>query len=58
MWLLRTVVENNQVKAIEHDVTFGWSGEWLKKPKLQPWVPVAAGSKEDMVLKKVCAYKR
>ena len=58
MWLLRTVVENNHIKAIEHDVTFGWDGELLKKPKVQPWSPVATGSKDDMVLKKVCAYKR
>lgn len=58
LWLLRTVVENNHIKAIEHDVTQGWDGLLLKKPQTLTWLPVHAGSKEEKVLQSVCVNRR
>lgn len=58
IWLLRTVVENNQVTAIEHDVRFGWDGILLKKPQTPVWLSIKAGSKEEKVMQKVCVNRR
>ena len=58
IWLLRTVVENNQVTAIEHDVRFGWDGILLKKPQTPLWLSIKAGSKEEKVMQKVCVNRR
>jgi hypothetical protein len=58
IWLMRTVVENNQVTAIEHEVTFDWNGQLLRPSKSFPWLPVKAGSKEDKVLHTVCDSRR
>ena len=58
IWLMRTVVENNQVTAIEHDVTFDWNGHLLRPSKPSPWLPIKAGSKEDKVMQTVCENRR
>ncbi|MFM7800727.1 MAG: hypothetical protein ACKO69_01025 [Limnohabitans sp.] len=58
MWLLRTVVENNQVTAMQHDVTLGWDGMLLKKPQTLTWLPIHADSKEETVMRLVCVNSR
>ncbi len=58
IWLMRTVVENNQVTAIEHNVTFDWTGQLLRPSKLSPWLPIKAGSKESKVMHTVCDSRR
>ena len=55
---MRTVVENNQVKAIEHEVTLDWDGHLLKPSRSHAWLPIKAGSKEDKVMHKVCENRR
>jgi hypothetical protein len=57
-WLMRTVVENNQVKAIEHDVTFDWDGNLVKPSPSHAWLPIKASSKEDKVMQTVCVNRR
>lgn len=54
MWLLRAEVENNQVKAIEHEVVLDWDGRWLKNPSNPAWMNVKADSKEEKVMQAVC----
>jgi len=55
MWLMRTVVENNEVVAI-HSKAEGLSW-WSDQPKDWPllkWQPIQAGSLEDKLADKVC----
>lgn len=57
MWALRTVVENNQVTAITHNVTVDWDGNPLAHLPQAPWQLVTEGGKDALVMQQVCAVR-
>ena len=53
-WLLRTVIENDQVLAVEHEVSMGWEGDVLRKTTTPGWQPVRPGSRDEKALALLC----
>ena len=53
-WLLRTVIENDQLLAVEHEVSMGWEGDVLRKTAALGWQPVRSESREEKVLEVLC----